>query len=53
MIKNILIRRKRATPTWLLSEDRKTLQLMKVTVLAESYTFYLLSSLPVDFSDVF
>ena len=29
------------------------LQLMKATVLAESYTFYLLSSRPADSSDVF
>ena len=69
MIKNILIRRKESDIylatvrrlRWSLQVPMKVdkmcsslpLQLMKATVRAKSYTFYLLSLRPADFSDVF
>ena len=55
-IKNILIRRKESD-TYLATVSRHRwsllLQLMKATVLAEIYTFYLLSSRPALSSDVY
>ena len=50
--KNILIRRKKSD-TYLAIVRKLSLQLMKASVLAESYTFYLLSSRPADSSDVY
>jgi len=50
MIKNILIRKEQHLPGYC---QKTSLELMKATVLAESYTFYPLSSRPADSSDVF